>query len=163
MRMAVAASTRMLAQLERLTAGISALQNRLILLVGPPRSGKTALLRALGQRRGVTPLNLGSALGRELLLLPQRQRRLRTGNALRELIERQTPEDLLLLDNIELLFAAALNLNPLELLRQQAHSRKVIAVWPGELCDGRLTYAEINHPEHCDYPAQSVVILAVQP
>jgi len=79
------------------------------------------------------------------------------------LVERQPPGALLLLDNIELLFAATLSLNPLELLRQQAHSRKVVAVWPGELCDGRLTYTEINHPEHCDYPAQGVVMLAIQP
>ena len=64
----------MLEKLERLVDEIGALHSRLILLVGPPGSGKTRLLRLFGESRGIAPLNLGSALGRRLIALSSRQR-----------------------------------------------------------------------------------------
>lgn len=157
------ASPDRLSRLEQAIAEIGALHSRLILLVGPPRSGKTALLRSLGKRMGVVPLNVGSALGKRLALIPHRQRRLQTGNLLRELADRDAQGDLLLLDNLELLFDATLQLNPLDLLKRHAHARKVVAVWPGILKKGRLIYADLGHPEYRDYAVDRVVPLEIQP
>lgn len=153
----------MLEKLERLVDEIGARHSRLILLVGPPGSGKTRLLRLFGERRGITPLDIGAALGRRLVALSHRQRPVQAAAALRELLAQQAPGDLLLLDNLELLFDETLKLNPLDLLRRQAQARRVIAVWPGELRQvgghSRLTYAHSNHPEYEDFAADGVVLL----
>lgn len=147
----------MIEKLERRVDDVGALQSKLILLIGAPHSGKTALLHALAKNKGVTPLNVGAELGARLADMPQKQRHLQAGNALRELADEHAKGDLLLMDNIELLFDTTLQLNPLELLKRHAHSRRVVAVWPGELRDGRLAYADMEHPEHRDYSLSGLV------
>ena len=60
----------MIEDLERKIADTASLNSKLILLIGPPRSGKTALLSQLSERINVQVLNVGLALGRDLLALP---------------------------------------------------------------------------------------------
>jgi predicted ATPase len=149
-------------RLERLVEEIAALHSKLVLLIGAPGSGKTALLQVLGKNRGATPLNIGSALGSRLAAIPQKQRPLQTNPILRELADQHAVGDLLLLDNIELLFDRTLQLDPLDLLKRHAHARRVVAVWPGQLRDGRLIYAEMGHPENQDYGLEGLVPFAIQ-
>ena len=153
------AAPEMLARLEQLATEIGALHSKLILLVGAPHSGKTALLAAFAGRVEASTLNVGSELGRRLAVIPQKQRHLQAGTELRELADEHAKGDLLLLDNIELLFDTTLQLNPLDLLKRHAHSRRVVAVWPGELRDGRLAYADMGHSEYRDYATDGVVAL----
>jgi ATPase subunit of ABC transporter with duplicated ATPase domains len=148
-----------LAHLEQLATEIRALHSKLILLVGAPHTGKTALLAAFAGRVDASTLNLGSELGRRLAVIPQKQRHLQAGTVLRELADEHAKGDLLLMDNIELLFDTSLQLDPLNLLKQHAHSRRVVAVWPGELRDGRLVYADMGHSEHRDYAMDGIVAL----
>ena len=156
----------MLPRLERLIAEVAPLHSKVDLLVGPPDRGKTALLRALADRSQAPILNLGAALGRRLATIAPKQRQLQAGSLLREIADRYVHGDRLLVDNIELLFDATLQLNPLDLLKRQAQARPVVAVWPGELRSGgtkpRLTYAEMGHPEYRDYAADGVVPFDIQ-
>ena len=48
----------MIEKLERLVDEVGALHSKLILIIGVPRTGKTALLHALAKNRGVTALCL---------------------------------------------------------------------------------------------------------
>ena len=57
----------MIEELERKLADTTPLNSKLVLLIGPPRSGKTALLGQLSDRMKVPVLNVGQALGRDLL------------------------------------------------------------------------------------------------
>jgi hypothetical protein len=152
-------------KLERLVDEVAALQSKLILLIGAPQSGKTALLNALANSKGVTPLNVGAELGGRLAGMPQKQRHLQTTTILRELADKHAPTDLLLIDNIELLFDRSLQLDPLDLLKRHAHAKRVVAVWPGELLGdtraGRLTYADMGHPEQQDYSLAGVVAFEI--
>jgi len=147
--------------LERLIDDVGALQSKLVLILGPARAGKTTLLQALAKTKSISPLNVGVELGCRLAAVPQRQRHLQTTTILRELADQHATGDLLLLDNIELLFDRSLQLDPLDLLKGHAHVRRVVAVWPGELQGdertGRLTYAEMGHPEHQDYSLAGLV------
>ena len=156
----------MIEKLERLVDEVGALQSKLVLLIGPPNAGKTALLDSLAKNKGVTTLNVGAELGGRLAGMSQRQRPLQTTTILRELADQHAHGDLLLLDNIELLFDRSLQLDPLDLLKRHAHAKRVVAVWPGELQGdartGRLTYADMGHPEHQDYSLAGVVPLAIQ-
>lgn len=149
----------MIAKLERLIDEIGDLNSKLILLVGPSRSGKTQLLRQLGDKLSNTPLNVGVELGRRLAATPKNERGFSAGELLREIADKERAEDPLLLDNLELLFEPVLQINPLDLVRRLAHSKRVVAVWPGELRGDRLVYADMSHPEHRDYSREGVVVL----
>ncbi len=152
-------------KLERLIGEIGDLNSKLILLVGPSRSGKTQLLRQLSAKLNVEPLNVGLELGRRLAATANNKRSFSAGELLREIAllepfwdRTETP---LLLDNLELLFEPSLQINPLDLVRRLAHSRRVVAVWPGELRGDRLIYADMSHPEHRDYSQDGVVVLEI--
>ncbi len=152
----------MLTRLDRLVDEIAALHSKLILLVGRPGCGKSALLAELANQRGMKVMNVGAVLGKRLAALAQRQRALQANVAMRELADEYASGDLVLLDNIELLFDQSLKLDPLDLLKRHAHARRVVAVWPGELRDGRLSYAEMGHPEYQDYGLEGVVPFEIE-
>jgi len=151
----------MLPRLKQLIDEVGPLHSKLILLIGPPGCGKTALISGLAEQARVSVMNLGLELGTRLCKLPNKQRRLQAGNLLREIADEHASGDLLLVDNIELLFDASLAINPLDLLKRLAHARRVVASWPGEHRQGstgtRLAYAETSHPEHRDYSLDGVV------
>ena len=60
-------------------------------------------------------------------------------------------EPLVLLDNIEILFDAALKQDPLRLLQGVSRNRTIVAAWNGTLENRYLTYASPEHPEHRRY------------
>jgi hypothetical protein len=91
----------MLDRLDHLVDEIGGLHSKLILLVGGPGLGKTALLAELANRRTVRVLSVGSTLGNRLAALPQKQRPLKAPAVLRE-ITGETG-DLVLLNNMSAL------------------------------------------------------------
>lgn len=151
----------MLKKLERILGEIGDINSQLILLVGPSRSGKTHLLRSLGTKLNREPLNVGLELGRRLAATPNHSRGFAASELLREIADKERTEDPLLLDNLELLFEPGLQINPLDLVRRLAHSKRVVAVWPGELRGDRLIYAKMSHPEYRDISCDGVVVLEI--
>jgi hypothetical protein len=149
-------SNPVLDRLERLVGEIGDLQNKLILLVG--NGGKTRLLRTLAQRLNVAPFNLGVKLGHRLAATPVFERGFSANELLREITDIARGDAPLMLDNIEVLFEPSLKINPLDLIKWLAHSRRVVAVWPGEMRDDRLVYAGMGHPEYRDYSRDGVVV-----
>ena len=147
----------MIEELEHLVDDVKTLNSKLILLIGPPGSEKSNLLARLSERRDSPILNVGTSLGRRLLAIPNTSRHLQAADLMRELADGTARQGMLLMDNIELLFDRSLQLNPLSLLQRLAHARPVIAVWPGQLREGRLSYAATEHPEHQDYGIDGLV------
>ena len=142
---------------ERL-AGISDLYNRLVLVVGPARCGKTAILRAFALGNQLPLLNLGLELSRRLLDLTERQRILQLPALLENIVA--TPgADTVMLDNTEVLFNPALRQDPLRLLMGLSRNRTVISSWLGELAGPHLTYAAPGHPEFRRYPADGLLVV----
>ena len=149
-------SNPVLDRLERLVGEIGDLQSKLILLVG--NGGKTRLLRTLAQRLNAAPFNLGVELGHRLAATPVSERGFSANELLRELTDSARSDAPLMLDNLEVLFEPSLKINPLDLIKRLAHSRRVVAVWPGEMRDDRLVYASMGHPEYRDYTRDGVVV-----
>lgn len=147
----------MIDTLDRLVDDISKLKSKLILLIGPPRSGKSDLLGQLSSRRQAQVLNVGAILGRELLTVPNTRRHLQAADLLKSITDDAAENGLLLMDNIELLFDRTLHISPLDLLKRHAQARRVVSVWPGELRENRLSYAVTGHPEYQDYGIDGLV------
>jgi hypothetical protein len=148
-------------RLETLVREIGGMHNKLVLLVGASRGGKTKLMHELANRFHIEPLNVGLELGRRLAATPNNKRGFSAGELLREIAGQRDAEVPLLLDNLEVLFERSLQINPLELVKLMAHSQRVVAVWPGELRCDRLIYADMSHREHRDYSRDDVVVLEI--
>lgn len=147
----------MIEKLDRLVEDLSGLNSKLVVVIGPPRSGKSNLLGQLAARRQARVLSVGATLGRELLTVPSTRRHLQTADMLKDIADGFTTQGLLLVDNIELLFDRTLQLSPIDLLKRHAHARRVVAVWPGDFREDRLSYATTGHPEHQDYGVDGLV------
>jgi hypothetical protein len=134
---------------------------KLILAVGPARTGKTAALSNLAAQHDWPRLNVNLHLSEKLLDLTRRQRAVRAAGILDDII-RDEASQVVLLDNIELLFAKELAQDLLRLLQSLSRHRTIIVAWPGNFDDASLTYAEPGHPEARRYPMpQAVIITAV--
>jgi hypothetical protein len=135
-----------------------ALYYRLVILVGPPRSGKTKALRGLHEARGWPLVNVNLALSEKLLELTAKQRALRVARIVDDVVQGQAG-DTVLLDNIEMLFHPDLKQDPLRLLQSLSRNRAVVATWRGAHRGAALTYASPDHPEFRRFDeAQALIV-----
>lgn len=139
------------------------LYHRLVLVVGPTGSGKTRVLRALGEAITAPLINVNLELSRRMLDLTERQRALQLPRLMDEIVEMATggkaSSDAVLLDNTEILFDVHLKQDPLRLLQKLSRNRTVVASWNGVVSEGYITYAAPDHPEFRRYPAQELLIV----
>ena len=133
------------------------LYNRLVLVVGPAGSGKTAALQDVGTRLGTSPINVNLELARRMLELTERQRKLQLQRLLREIVG-DSSHELVLLDNTEVVFDTALEQDPLRLFQDLSRSMTVVAAWNGTLVDDSLIYAAPGHPEYRRYRTQDLLV-----
>lgn len=136
----------------------AALYHRLVLLVAPSGSGKTAVMQEVAKRTNSARINLNLELSKRLLELTSRQRVLRVRELIEEIVN-ETTVDAALLDNIELLFEKSLKQDPLRLLQSVSRNRTVLATWNGTVEDGQLTYASPDHREYRRYSADELLIV----
>jgi ABC-type lipoprotein export system ATPase subunit len=137
------------------------LYHRLVLVVGQSGSGKTSLLQEVSKQTGFRYINLNLELSRALLELTERQRILRLPLLVDETIG-QTGDQVVLIDNLEILFEVSLKQDPLRLLQQISRNRTVVATWNGAIAGGYLTYAATNHPEYRRYPAHDLSVVTLE-
>ena len=148
-------------QIRERLSGIADIYNRLVLLVGPSGSGRTAALRSLADAEKVPVLNVGADISRRLLDLTERQRVLQLPKLLEEAVAAY-PSHLALLDNTEILFNPALMQDPLRLLQGLSRDRTVVASWLGDIDDRHLTYAVPEHPEFRQYPSNGLLFVCLR-
>jgi len=133
------------------------LYHRLILMVGPPGSGKTSALHAVMAATSAPLINVNLKLSRRMLDLTERQRALQLPRLLGEIVDEAAGE-LVLLDNIEILFDVHLKQNPLRLLQGLSRNKTVVAAWNGSIVDDHMTYAVPDHPEYRRYPIRDFLV-----
>lgn len=156
--MAGTLSQRIIGSLEQ----AAVLYNRLVLVVGPAGTGKTAALREVAEARSLPLVSVNLELSRRLLELTEKQRALRCAQILGEIVD-QADGQTVLLDNLEVLFDPSLHQDPLRLLQRLSRNRTVVATWNGEIEGTYLTYAKPGHPEYQRYQASDLLVVAAPP
>jgi hypothetical protein len=137
---------------------IDELYYRLLLVIAPAGSGKTSALRDIQKRTSAPLVNINLELSRSMLELTERQRALKLPRLLQEFIKK-TKGDLILLDNIEMLFDVALKQDPLRLLQGLSRNKTLVAAWNGSVEGPHMTYATPDHPEYRRYTVKDLLIV----
>lgn len=140
------------------------LYHRLVLVVGGQRSGKTTALRELSESGSLPFVNLNLALSQRLLELTSKARALRIPKLLADIVASAGADaDVVILDNIEILFDPALHQDPLRCLQGVSRNRTIVASWSGSATDKTLIYAEPGHREYRRYTDVPAIIVHAGP
>jgi hypothetical protein len=107
---------------------------------------------------GYRCVNVNLELSRCLLELTQRQRQLQASRLLQNII-RVSNDQVVLLDNLGLLFDVSLKLDPLRCLQDLARDHTIVAAWNGTVTAGHLTYATPDHPEYRRYALEDLMVV----
>ena len=146
-------------QILRKVEQAATLYYRLLLVVAPAGAGKTIALKDVRDRTGLPLVNVNLELSRRMLELTERQRALQLPHLLREIVS-YGDNEMILLDNIEVLFDLTLQQDPLRLLQGLSRNRTVVAAWNGFVANGFLTYATPDHPEYRRYPIRDHLVVS---
>jgi hypothetical protein len=134
------------------------LYHRLVMLVAPAGSGKTAALQDVHERTAAPLINVNLELSLALLDLSERQRALHLPHLLAEIVA-ASAADVVLLDNIEILFDVSLKQDPLRLLQGLSRNKTVVAAWSGSIDGEHMVYATPDHPEYKRYPLRDFLVV----
>lgn len=139
---------------------VAELYHRLILLVAPSGGGETDALRELGNQLKTPIININLELSERMLDLTEKQRPIKLPGMLNELVK-IIDHEVILLDNIEILFEISLKQDPLRLLQGLSRNKTIVAAWNGEIIGGKLTYAVPDHPEFRKYDLKDLTIVSL--
>lgn len=135
------------------------LYHRLVILVAPAGAGKTAALQDAHTRMTAPLVNVNLELSRHMLDLTERQRALQLPRLLSEIVGAFST-DVVLLDNVEILFDVSLKQDPLRLLQGLSRNKTVVAAWSGTINGAYMFYATPDHPEYRRYPLQDLLVVS---
>lgn len=143
----------------RRIAQATELYYRLVILVGGAGSGKTAVLQNVHERTVAPLININLELSRKMLDLTERQRALQLPRLLSEIID-MFQSDVILLDNIEILFDVSVKQDPLRLLQGISRRKTIVAAWSGSINSEYIVYAMRGHPEFRRYPLEDFLVVS---
>jgi hypothetical protein len=146
---------------DRIVQGIkqaAELYHRLVLLVAPAGTGKTSVLRDVHQRTNAPLVNVNLELSCRMLDLTERQRALQLPRMLSQIVN-EIQGEVVLLDNIEVLFDVSLKQDPLRLLQGLSRNKTVVAAWSGSIERELIVYATPDHPEYKRYPLRDFLVV----
>ena len=144
-------------QVMRKVKQAAVLYYRLMFVVAPAGAGKTTALQHVRDRTGALLINVNLELSRQMLELTERQRTLQLPRLFREIVSNDNNE-MILLDNIEVIFDVGLKQDPLRLLQGLSRSKTVVASWNGTAVEESLIYAAPAHPEYRRYPMRDFMV-----
>jgi hypothetical protein len=75
-------------------------------------------------------------------------------------IVKSVKSDVILLDNIEVLFDVAFKQDPVRLLQGLSRNKTIVAAWSGSIETGQLVYATPGHPEYRKYPVRDFMVVS---
>ena len=146
---------------KKIIASISEVNNlyhRLVLIVASSEGEINAALKEVGQKVQAPLFNVNLEISARLLDLTERARVLQVSRILEELVN-EADSDVILLNNIEILFDVSLKQDPLRLLQKISRNKTIVAVWKGRIDNDLLIYAIPEHPEYRRYPVKDFLAI----
>ena len=134
---------------------------RLVLLVGRPGSGKSKLLRELSTIRRWQYVNCRAFLTEELLEMVPKVRAQEASGIIAKALD-ALKADVIVLDDMQVLFAPVLQVDPLQLLKHLGRKFTVVAAWPGEFDGVSLKVAAAGQVEPRVYDAKDLTIIQIE-
>ena len=131
---------------------------KLVLIVGKPGSGKSKIMRELATNRGWKYVDGQILVTPDLLELVPKTRP-REAPHIMDGILAQEKAQVILLDGIQVLFTPLLQLDPLALLKQLSKKYAIVAAWPGQYEDGKLSFLELGQTEPYRYDAGNIKVI----
>jgi len=131
---------------------------RLIIVAGYVNEEKMAAFRNVQKYTGAPLINVNLELSRTMLELTERQRVLQLPQLLGDLIK-EAYSDVVLLDNMEILFEVSLRQDPLRLLQGLSRNKTIIVSWNGNVENDYLMYAVPEHPEFKRYKIADLLVV----
>ena len=132
---------------------------RLVLVVASSGAGKTKVIQDVSKQLDLPIMNINLLLSEQLLELTKQQRALRVPYILKGMIS-EIDNDIVLLDNIEILFDVSLKQDPLRLLQGLSRNKTIVATWNGKIQKNHLIYAEPGHVEYKRYPVADFLVVS---
>jgi predicted ATPase len=132
---------------------------QLVVVAGLSGTGKTTALHEVHARTGMALINVNLDLSRRMLDLTERQRVLQLPKLLEEIVS-AAGTNVVLMDNIELLFDTSLKQDPLRLLQGLSRNKTLVVAWNGAVSGGQITYAAPDHLEYRKYPVRDFLVLS---
>jgi hypothetical protein len=117
-------------------------------------------MQSVAQKIGCQVVNVNLELSKKMLELSRTQRSRQVARLMKEVIA-AVSGNVVLLDNLEILFDTGLAVEPLRLLQVSSRNRTVVASWSGSYVAGTLTYAEPGHPEFVQFKQSEAVVITV--
>lgn len=134
------------------------LYHRLVLVVAPSGAGKTDALKEVHRHPGAPLVNVNLEISRRMLDLTARQRGLQASQLVEEVLK-ESDGEVVLLDNIEILFDPSLQQDPLRLLLGLSRNRTLVVSWNGQIRNNTLSYGEPGHPEYQRYTVENFLVI----
>lgn len=132
---------------------------RLVILLAIAGGGKTAALQEVHARTRAPLVNVNLELSRRMLELTTRQRVLQLPRLLSEVVNAPQGE-VVLLDNIEVLFDVSLRQDPLRILKGLSRNKTVVTSWSGYIEATHIVYATPGHPEYKRYAFRDLLLVS---
>ncbi len=104
-------------------------------------------------------MNVNLELSRRMLELTERHRALQPPRLFREIVS-NGGDEMILLDNLEVIFDVGLKQDPLRLLQGLSRNKTVVAAWNGTIVENSLIYAAPAHPEYRRYPIRDFLVVS---
>lgn len=123
---------------------------KLVLIVGQPGSGKSKIMRELSAMRGWEYVDSRVLVTEELLELVPKVRPLEAPRIMENNLDRLEAE-VILLDGIQALFAPVLQLDPLDMIRRLSRNHMIVAAWPGQFENGKLVFNQDGRLPYREY------------
>ena len=136
------------------------LEERLILLVGQPGSGKSKIMRGLSSMDGWEYVDSRALVTEELIeLMPQA--RPTEAPQIMDSILANLEAEVILLDGIQALFAPVLQLDPLATLRRLSRKHTIVSAWPGQFENEKLIFNQDGRLPYREYDAKGLRVIQI--
>lgn len=134
-------------RLEKKIEEVKDSDNKLILVIGQPGSGKSKLIHNYSQATGIPIINFNRIFGEEA------NDNIDLAATMKAFLKNYN-QDVLLLDNKRIIYSKDSKIDLLPFLKELAKDKVVVATWNGKIEDGQLIHIRSKAPDDLIYSVE---------